>query len=179
MGGSVRRTGLHSRRLEAMSRSIGTNLPDALAELLDGEGLAAKEGVTLLLLTTTAEGWPHVAMLSVGELVALAPDRLRAALWPASTATRNLTSRPQATIAAVHEGAAYCLRCRARRGVDLDVSSSEAGLAFFELELEDILEDVVPYAKLTSGVTFTLADGPAGIARWDERIAALRAAQPS
>ena len=160
-----------------MSRSIGTDLPTALVELLDGEDLAAKEGVTLLLLSVTDEGWPHVAMLSVGELLAVAADRLRAALWPASTATRNLTARAQATIAVVHEGVAYYFRCRARRGADLDVPSSEAGLAFFELELEDVLEDVVPYAELTSGVTFTLADGAAGIARWDERIAALRAAQ--
>ena len=160
-----------------MSRSIGPQLPPVLHALLDGEGLAAKEGTTLLLMTVTEDGWPHVAMLSVGELLAVDAERLRAALWPNSTATRNLTAVGQATIALVHKGVAYYLRCRARRGADLDVPSSEAGLSYFELELEDILEDVVPYAELTSGITFTLADGSAGIARWDERIAALRAAK--
>ena len=162
-----------------MSRSIGPNLPDPLRALLDGDDLRSKEGTTLLLLTVTGDGWPHVAMLSVGELLAVSPERLRAALWPASTATRNLTSTGQATIALVHERVAYYLRCRARRGPDLDVASSEAGLAYFELELGDILEDVVPYAELTSGISFRLADSPEGIERWDERIAALRAAGPA
>lgn len=162
-----------------MSRSIGPNLPNALRQLLDGDDLAGKEGSTLLLLTVTEEGWPHVVMLSVGELLAVASDRLRAALWPASTATPNLTSTRQATIAVIHEGAAYYLRCRAHRGADLHVPSGGAGLAFFELELDDILEDIVPYAELTSGISFRLADASEGIVRWDERIAALRAAGSS
>ena len=147
-----------------------------MRELLDGEELSAKEGTTLLLLTATSAGWPHVAMLSVGELLAISATQLRAALWPASTATCNLTSTGQATIALVYKGVAYYLRCRARRGPDLEVPSSEAGLAFFDLELEEVLEDVVPYAELTSGVTFRLVDSSESIARWEERIAALRAA---
>ena len=160
-----------------MSCSIGTQLPATLRRLLDGEELSGKEGAALLLLTVTEAGWPHVALLSVGELLAVDSDRLRAALWPASTATRNLTARQQATIAVVHESVAYYVRCRARRGADLALASSDDGLAFFELELEDILEDVVPYASLTSGVTFQLEDPQQGLARWEERIAALRAAE--
>ena len=159
-----------------MSRSIGTNLPVALSGLLDGSDLASKEGVTALLLTMTDDGWPHLAMLSVGELVAVGPGSMRAALWPTSTATRNLTTTEQATIALVHKGVAYYVRCRSHRGDDLDVPSSDAGLAYFALEIADILEDVVPYAELTGGITFRLADTEQSLPRWRERVEALRRA---
>lgn len=160
-----------------MSRSIGTNLPDSLSGLLAGRDLAAKEGITVLLLTTTDDGWPHAAMLSVGELLAVGEARLRAALWPTSTATRNLTASGQATLALVHAGVAYYVRCRAQRGDDLDVPSSPDGLAYFALEIEDILEDVVPYAELTSGITFRLAETAESLPRWQERVEALRRAR--
>lgn len=165
------------RTLEAMSRSIGADLPAGVLELLDGDDLPDKHGLTFLLLTVTEDGWPHVAMLSVGELLAVSPKRLRAALWPESTATRNLAASGRATIALVHGGAGYYLRCEARRGPDLELESSPAGLAFFELEIHDILEDTVPYATLTSGTTFVLADPGESMARWEDRITALRTAR--
>lgn len=68
-----------------------------------GRLLAAKEEVTALLVTTTDDGWPHVAMLSVGELTAVEPHRPRAALWPSSTATANLRAHERSR------------RCAARR----------------------------------------------------------------
>ena len=157
-----------------MSRSIGTDLPPPLLKLLDGDELAAKEGVTLLLLTTTGDGWPHVAMLSVGELLALDRDLLRVALWPSSTATRNLSETGQTTISVVHEGVAYYVRCKSSRRDDLGVLESDDRLACFDLRVANILEDVVPYAKLTSGITFQLADGPASAARWASRVTAMR-----
>ncbi|MCY4087836.1 MAG: hypothetical protein OXG37_13380 [Actinomycetia bacterium] len=55
--------------------------------------MAAKEEVTALLGTTNDDGWPHVAMMSVGELAAVDPHRPRAALWRSSTATANLGAR--------------------------------------------------------------------------------------
>ena len=167
-----------AQRLETeeigVSRSIGNDLPPILRPLLDGRDQAIREGVTFLLLTTTHHGWPHVAMLSVGELLYTGPRTLRAALWPSSTATRNLTRTRRATVALVHEGSGYYLRCCARRGEDLEGLSSEGRLAFFEMEIVEAMEDAVAYAKLTSGVTFQLANPGVVLPRWRETIAALR-----
>ena len=153
------------------------NLHRALYRATSGRMGGKLIGLDMLLLTTTDDGWPHLAMLSVGELLAVGRTSLRAALWPSSTATRNLTASGQATIALIHEGVAYYVRCRARRGGDLDVPSSQDGLAYFALEIADILEDVVPYAELTSGITFRLADAAESLPRWHERVEALRRAE--
>ena len=104
----------------------------------------------------------------------LPPRTLRAALWPSSTATRNLTRTPRATIALVHEGSGYYLRCCARRGEDLEGLSGEGRLAFFEMEIVEAMEDAVAYAKLTSGVTFQLANPGKVLPRWRETVTALR-----
>jgi hypothetical protein len=61
----------HEPRLQCanVTRSVGNQLPEAVRCLLDGSDVANREGLTFLLLTTDAESWPQVAMLSVGELV--------------------------------------------------------------------------------------------------------------
>jgi hypothetical protein len=161
-----------------MARSLGATLPEPIRPLLNGEDIASRQGVTFLVLTTTPEGWPHLAMVSVGELLALGGDRLRLALWLQSTAVTNLTRTGRTTLALVHGGAGYYVRCAARRVEDLP--SGRAGrLAQFELEVEEAFEDIAPYAELTSGITFRLKNPPEVLPAWQETIAALRRAAAS
>lgn len=61
-------------------------LPDELYELLDGRELITKQHEAMILMTVTEEGWPHTAMISVGEIVAL--DRGRSG-WPCGTEPRR------------------------------------------------------------------------------------------
>src|SRR5437879_1823536 len=68
-------------RTWATAKSIGRALPDVVRELLDGRDPAGRVGFTILLLTTSGEGWPQVAMLSVGEVLAVDERRVRLALW--------------------------------------------------------------------------------------------------
>src|ERR671930_279405 len=117
-----------------MPTSLGPRLPTKLETLFAGTDLASGIGETFLLLTVDADGWPHMAMLSVGELVAADPGTLRAALWLHSTATRNLAREERGLLALVHDGAGYYLRCRASRGPDLDLGE-EGRLAYFELHI--------------------------------------------
>jgi hypothetical protein len=156
-----------------MARSIGDALPPALLGLLDGDDLAADEGLTFLLLTTTEDGWPHLAMLSVGELVAVAPRRLRVALWRGSTAAANLARAGRATITLVHAAAGYSIRVRAEQRPDLALADGQR-LAAFDLAVDEVFEDVAPYATLTGGVTYRLHDPAAVLPRWQETIRALR-----
>ncbi len=157
-----------------MARAISNQIPDAVLPLLSGEDLEAHVGATWLALTTTPDGWPHLAMVSVGELVATGPRELRMALWPQSTATANLTHQGRVTLAIVHEGAGYYLRCSSERKDDIQ-PQAPARLAAFWLRVEEAQQDVAPYAELTSGVTFRLKEPDQVLPRWRATIAALRA----
>jgi hypothetical protein len=155
-----------------MARSVGNELPEAIRPLFTGADLEAREGLTFLLLTTTADGWPHLAMISVGEVIAVGERDLRLALWRGSTAAGNLARDGRATLALVHGGAGYSLRCSGRQGPDLPIEHGR--LSYFALRVEDALEDVAPYAVLTSGVTFRLKEPAEVLPRWRETVAALR-----
>ncbi|MBV9168939.1 MAG: pyridoxamine 5'-phosphate oxidase family protein [Chloroflexi bacterium] len=157
-----------------MPRSLGSELPPHVSALLDGSELASRVGLTFLLLTTDAAGWPHVAMLSVGELLATEPSKIRAALWLSSSSSRNLERTGRAVLASVLDSAGYYVRVRAERLGDVDVGV-DGRLAAFSFAIEDVQEDVVTYARLTSGITFELEQPERVLPRWGRTIAALRA----
>jgi hypothetical protein len=157
-----------------MTRSLGNALPDELQQMLDGSDLAAREGLTFLLLTTDEVGWPHMAMLSVGELVAIDSRTLRAGLWLHSSTSQNLSQNSRSMLTVVANGKGYYVRLAARRGPDLDLGA-EGRLAYFTLAVEDVQEDSTEYAALTSGVTFRLNQPEQVVPRWQHTVAALRA----
>lgn len=156
-----------------MSRRLDRLVPPALRELLDSDDLAAAEGFTMLLVTVTGDGWPHIAMVSVGEVVATGDESLRLALWPGSTATRNVTPSGNATVAAVVDGTSYSLRLAVTRAGEVETPLA-GQLARFEAHVEGASADEAPYAVLESGVRFRLKDPPAVLARWAELREALR-----
>ena len=157
-----------------MTRSLGNQLPDGIRRLLDGSDLAQREGLTFLLLTNDEDNWPQVAMLSVGEVLAVDARSLHAGLWLQSGTSKNLTRSGQATLVVVADGNGYYIRLRARRGADLDLGS-EGRLAYFALQVEDVQEDSTEYATLTSGVTFALKYPDQVVPRWQHTVDALRA----
>ena len=157
-----------------MARSVGNELPPEIRPLFEAEDIATLEGLTFLVLTTTEDGWPHLAMISVGEIVATGPRDLRMALWRNSTASQNVTRTGRFTLALVHAEAGYSLRCSARRGPDLELEGV-GRLACFAVRVEDAIVDVAPYATLTTGVRYELKDPPSVLPRWQETVRALRA----
>jgi hypothetical protein len=165
-----------------MARSLGNEIPAKIVALLADDTFADWVGVdddwlAILVLSATNDGWPHLAMVSLGEIVAINPRALRLALWPTSTAATSVWREQRATLALIHEGAAYSIRCAARRGADLVLPGDVGQLACFGLRVEDVSEDKAPYAVLTSGVTFRLNDVDATAQRWRETRASLRAAR--
>ena len=158
-----------------MSRLAGHEMPAGVHALLDGTRLEEAAGLTVLLLTVDEAGWPRLAMLSAGEVLATGPRTLRLALWPGSTTAANLARAGRATLALVHDGAGWYLRCEARPRPDLALPGGRR-LAGFQLLVSDALEDVVPYAELTAGVSFRLADPQGTLSAWRETVAALRTA---
>ena len=144
---------------------------DVLA-LLDGTDLEARAGVTLELVTVDADGWPRVALLSVGEVLATGERSLALALWPGSRTTANLERRARALLAFVHDGAAHRVRLEARRGADLLLEGDAR--ARFDAAVLSTTRDEVPYARLRSGITHELVDPAQALARWRATVAALR-----
>jgi hypothetical protein len=157
-----------------MTRAIGEALPDEIANLLDGRALAAREGLTLLLVTTAADGWPHVAMLSAGEVLATGARELRLALWPGSATTANLSRSRQGLLMLVIGAVTYYVRLAARPGSELALAYGPR--AFFVADVAGVLQDVVGYAEITSAIGFRLKEPEKVVPMWDEAVAAMRSA---
>lgn len=153
-----------------MSHELDPLVPGALRRELERDP-AVDDGFTILVLTTAGD-WPHLAMVSRGELVCTDERRLLVALWATSTACRNLSAAGQATLSAVVDGVAYSLRVRARRLDDLTTPLAGT-LACFALEVDSVFGDEAPYARLESGVRFRLLDAGATVPRWVEVRAEL------
>ncbi|MBS1887650.1 MAG: pyridoxamine 5'-phosphate oxidase family protein [Actinobacteria bacterium] len=153
-----------------MSRALAPVVPPELAAMLARDP-AESEGFTLLLLSV-ADGWPHQAMLSVGEVVALDERRLALALWPTSTSAAAVEAAGRATLTAVVGPTSYALRLRARRLTDLETPLAGT-LACFAAEVDAVSADEAPYAELESGVRFRLHDPEPTFARWREVRSAL------
>lgn len=156
-----------------MSKSLGNQLPpDALA-MLAGEDLQAGLGLTFTLVVPGEDGFPTVALLSVGEVLATDASTVRFALWPGSGTTAALTAAGRATMMLVGGDSVWYLRLVARRGPDI----GEEGLkrAYFECSLDDVLVDKVTYAKITSGIAFELPEPDKVMDRWQRTIDLVRA----
>lgn len=83
-----------------------------LFTLLDGKVLEDKQHEAMMLLTVTEDQWPHIAMISVGEVVALDEGNLRLALWPGTTTTGNMIRTRKATLAVFTGGRRIMCGCR-------------------------------------------------------------------
>jgi hypothetical protein len=155
-----------------MSRSLGNTLPPALVALLDGNDLAEKASVVLLVATPDADGYPRPAMLSVGEALARGPNELRLALYDSSSTTANLRRTGKLTLASAHGGKGYYVRASAREMAVMDPDL--AGLAVFDAIVQDVLEDGEAIAEVTTGFTMRLTAEPERtLAMWATTIRAL------
>jgi hypothetical protein len=159
-----------------MTRALDPVVPDALRAVLESDDLAGSEGFTLQLLSVRADGWPHAALLSAGEVVVVDDDRLRLAIWPGSTTAANLAARPQATLAAVLAPTSYLVRVRL---APLGALETPLGgrLAAFEATVEAAAADEAPYAVLEGGVSFRLTAPESTLPRWAQTRSALQEAR--
>ena len=145
-----------------------------IVEALDGRDLEARIGWTIELLTVDADGWPRVALLSVGEVLAMDDRLLRLALWDGTHATANLTESGRGSLSFVLGAAAYTVRFRSCR-----VANLESPLrAVFDATVLGVKRDTVGYATLTSGISFELPDPGSVVTRWRAVIDALRGHPP-
>jgi hypothetical protein len=146
-------------------------IPAPIAEFLNGEDLESKASLALRLSTVDAEGWPHASLLSAGDMLALPGGRIRLAIHPGSSTAANLARDGRLTLTMPVDRGLCELWMRARK---LGQGLAGIPLAFFEAKLEATRHHEAPYADVKSGVTFSLHDPDAVLARWRRQIAALR-----
>ncbi len=142
-----------------MARAIGSMLPAPLLERLRATDLAGRVGIAVVIVTVDDAGWPHPAMLSYGELLAVDARRIRLATHGASSTAENLRRRGRVTLCFVEAGMAYYVKAAAaelpRRSV-----KGLSDLARFEATVETVLMDAAradsePGATLVDGVRFS------------------------
>lgn len=161
-----------------MSRELGNELPGALLALLDGRDLAGRMAKAILIATVDANGWPHPALLSYGEVVALDARRLRLATYRTSRTSANLRRSGRVTLCLIEAGMAYYVKAQAAEQ-RADEGFSE--LARFEAAVEQVLvdqarEDLEPGARITRGIEFDPGRPVAeALAAWAAVLKALRA----
>jgi hypothetical protein len=160
-----------------VTRPVGDALPPQLLSLLDGTSPADHQGTTIVLATPGPEGWPLIALLSVGELRAVDARDVRIGLWGSSATTAALTATGQTTMSIVVDGAAWDARLRCERAPDLAVDGG-GRLAAFRCRVEEVLEDRVGYAELTDGIRFTLVRPDEVLPRWTRTLEALAGLEP-
>jgi hypothetical protein len=147
-------------------------LPESLTRFLDGSDLDQKVGPVFELVTVDEDGWPHVGLLSVGEVLATGPSELRLALWASSTTTANLRRTGRGLLALVHDGG-YC-KVRVHADPLRDIDSAGRSITTFRASVVDVVDDRVGYATLSGGIAFELDDPGPAIRRWTDVVEGMR-----
>jgi hypothetical protein len=155
-----------------MTRSVGRALPEPLWRILDGTDPEAHVGVTIALATPDPSGWPLIALLSTGEILAPGPRDVRIGLWASSTTTAALSASGRTTMSMVHDGAAWDVHLRCERAADIIVDGG-GHLAAFRCAVEEVLEDRVGYAVLVDGIRYRLHRPEQVLPRWTVMLAGL------
>ena len=148
--------------------SQSDQLPSEWASQFDGTHLEDKLHAAAMLATVDAEGWPHLAYLSAGEVLVHAPGRVSVCLWPTSRTTANLQRVGRGVLYAAAAGAVWEAKFVAtlRGGSDTPV--------IFDGEVIEVHRHAAPYAEVTTLIGFRLSDPPSTVERWRRQIEQMR-----
>lgn len=159
-----------------MSRMLGTQLPQDIVTRLDGMDLAAKVGPSIFLLSSDDGGYPHVALLSYGEVLARSPGEVRVLIWAVGSAARNLAARHVACIGLVEPGLVIYIKGNARPLGPAPLPGAIA-LVGFALDVTRVLADEEAGTEMVTAATYRWTERTPEqlVARWREQLASLRA----
>ncbi|WP_342572534.1 pyridoxamine 5'-phosphate oxidase family protein [Paenibacillus sp. FSL R5-0749] len=147
-------------------------LDSELMKWLSGTNLEHKQHEAMQLLTVSEDQWPHQAMISMGEVIAISPRQLRLALWQGTQTSMNMSKTGKATLIAVQGQRLLHIRME----VELlpEIKGAVHPRDRFEAQVLQVRMDHAPYAEITSGITFQLKDELGAITRWQETIEELQ-----
>jgi hypothetical protein len=132
-----------------------SRMPKNLEMVLAGDGFRRRRRLVVPLLTTDPEGFPRVALLTLGELRANSPSEIGVAVMAGSRTAFNLVRRGVATILYLNRQMTAFIQVRAGRG---RVSRSDPARRVFPLDVERVRIDQPAKAEgdvaLLAGPTF-------------------------
>ncbi|AJY75436.1 pyridoxamine 5'-phosphate oxidase family protein [Paenibacillus beijingensis] len=147
-------------------------LSEELFGLLNGTNIADKQHEAIMLQTVGADMWPHTAMISVGELLALDRSNLRLGLWAGTRTAENIIRTGKAAFALCYKGKAHYVK------LSLEQLAPLPGARFpgerFAATVTETREDEAKYAAITSGVQIQLLDPGSVLERWAQTIRELK-----
>jgi hypothetical protein len=150
-------------------RQIATAfMPREILDFLNGKDLERKLSQAVRLSTVSEEGWPHAAMLSAGELLALDESAVAMLLYKSSNTSRNLARDGRLTLTLPLDHGLCEMRLRAT------AKKQEGRHRYFTAVVEDVRQHRSHYADVVSGVTFRLHNPTTVLARWSRQIEMLQ-----
>jgi hypothetical protein len=136
-----------------------SRMPRDLEAVLAGDGFRRRRRLVIPLLTTDPEGFPRVALLTLGELRAVSSSRLIVAVMAGSRTAFNLVRRGTVTVLYLQRQVTASIQARAGRG---RVSSADPARRLFPLAVERVRLDRPAASEgevaLLTGPTFTGRD---------------------
>ena len=150
-----------------MTRLADESLPGEILSRLQGP-LEGRAHEVILAFGVDDEGWPHAAMLSPLELVALDGGHIRAALYSTSSFVRHVRQRPQVTLVFVWRELACYVKAEAR--LLAPEIPGMPGLTAIALRVRRVLVDEADPDRegagtLESGITYRRLDAAGDVAR--------------
>ncbi|MGC1302086.1 MAG: pyridoxamine 5'-phosphate oxidase family protein [Caulobacteraceae bacterium] len=145
-------------------------LPSSWHALFDGDRLADKIGETALLSTVDEAGWPHLAFLSLGEVVAKDRAKVVIATWPRSRTTANMVRTGRAALYAAAEGVVW----ETRLEVTPLNATLEFGPALTSGEIVEVRRHEAPYAYLDALASFRLNAPEPTLERWIQQVEEMK-----
>src|SRR5262249_23468144 len=97
-----------------MSRSIGDTLPHNVLERLNGHNLDAVSDRVLVVCSVDDRGFPHPALLSYFETIAIDARTIRLAMYSNSRSVQNARREGRLTLVLVEDGVAYYIKGHVR-----------------------------------------------------------------
>ncbi len=113
-------------------------MPRDLEAALSGDGFRRRRRLVVPFLTADPEGFPRVALLTLGDLRAASASRLAVAVMANSRTAFNLVRRETATILYLQRRITASIQARAGRG---RVSSTDPARRLFPLTVERVRID--------------------------------------
>jgi len=143
-------------------------LPQSISATFDGRDLATKVGVSALLSTVDAEGWPHLSFLSAGEVL-VEGTTVALTLWGKARSAEAAERQGRAVLFAAADDMVWELRL-ALVHIVRDVEPTVVLVA----RVVEMREHRAPYAQVQTLIGFTLDDDVATVERWTAQMARMR-----
>lgn len=156
---------------------VGDALPDDIFEALRGRDLAAMADRVVVVSTVDERGFPHPALLSYFEVVALDRRTIRLATYAESRTTRNAKREGKLTLVLVDAEFVYYVKGAVRPLAEsMRVTPYNAKL---EVQVLEVLRDAPdpvrePGAHIASGIRYVNPQRAAELERAERVIAELR-----